>query len=585
MLTVGWEQPLCNLKRRRSLGRRIGGILASLALCIVAATSRAQAPSSFDTIRFVIQTGGDDLRGDSSATADLYSVNGQHLQTVTLKAQKAGGWGNNSSHTAQAKLQQKLSENQIGRVAITLTSHNGFLETDDNWNINQVAVMLVEGNNTLPLVTVKGNPYVRLTGSAPTKSIPIPWQPVYGTLYPKYQIYALMYAVPGCTSASQAQCGANSNSQVTYGQSSSLGTEVSTSSSFTAGVTVTATEGPSGPGVTEQGSEAFGVSNTTGNSSSQTVTKTQGAVEYVVGNGDGVDHANDTFIILTNPAVNLQTLGPTQIGWSMGYSGPAANILKLTVRDLSDPAHMNAGTLALLNKLGFTAGDYREILSQDPLANGSVVDPHRYALTNQNLPYQTPDPATDCNGGVCSCLSQSINISNQVEDESIATSSTTYTVSFTTKNDIGPVFQLSTQSNFAWTNSSSQTNTQSGSQTATALIGCPSTAYKGPQNVDVYWDSLYGSFLFVPDDLTDQVLVQTGAVTDTAGKPVAGAPVTLSYNGKTYHTLTGRDGVYKFYAKNARLAQVPESGEVTAHGTTQAVQLHSPNAIKLHVPD
>ena len=144
---------------------------------VLTVTSRGYTQTSsstkFDSIRFVILTGGDDLRGDSSATAELFSVNGQPLQTLTLKAQNAGGWSNDSTHTVNAKLSQPLSGDEIRRVAITLTSHNGIFETNDNWNINQVSIQLYDANNTYQLATVSGNPYVRLTGSQPTKSIPV----------------------------------------------------------------------------------------------------------------------------------------------------------------------------------------------------------------------------------------------------------------------------------------------------------------------------------------------------------------------------------------------------------------------------
>ena len=291
-------------------------LIASSNVLIFPTAGHAQTPSStkFDSIRFVVHTGGDDLRGDSSAAAELFSVNGQALQTLTLKAQNAGGWSNNSAHTVEAKLAQPLSADEIGRIAVTLTSHNGFLETNDNWNINEITIQLYNGSTTNQLTDVKGNPYVRLTGSQPTKSIPIPWQSTYGTIYPKYQIYALVYAVPGCTSTSSAKC--QLTGSVQYGQGSSNGTAVSTSSSFQVGTSVTATEGAAATG---QASETAGFSATTSSSQSETITKATGNVLSISGNGDGIDHGQDYFVVLTNPAVNLQTLGPTSIGWTLGY--------------------------------------------------------------------------------------------------------------------------------------------------------------------------------------------------------------------------------------------------------------------------
>ena len=60
--------------------------------------SQAQSLSSakFNSIRFIVHTGGDDLRGDSSAAAELFSVNGQALK-LDPKSENAGSWGNNST--------------------------------------------------------------------------------------------------------------------------------------------------------------------------------------------------------------------------------------------------------------------------------------------------------------------------------------------------------------------------------------------------------------------------------------------------------------------------------------------------------
>jgi hypothetical protein len=554
-------------------------LIASSTVLVFPTGGRAQTPSStkFDSIRFVILTGGDDLRGDSSATAELFSVNGQPLQTLTLKAENAGGWSNNSTHTVNAKLSQPLSGDQIGRVAITLTSHNGIFESDDNWNINRVSVQLYDGNNTYQLATVSGNPYVRLTGSQPTKSVPIPWQSTHGTIFPKYQIYALVYAVPGCTSTTTAKC--QLTGQVQYGQGSSNGTQVSASSSFKAGTSVTATEGPTTGNV----SESFGISTTKSSSQSETATKSTNTTFVVSGNGDGIDHGQDYFVILTNPEIDLETLGPTQIGWTMGYNGPIPHFVNLSVQDLRSPENMNPGKLADLNALGFTASDYREILSQDPLASSPNLDPRRYSPVAWSFQYNPPDLAKDCNGGVCSCPNTSQTITNSVQDQAINSSSTEVDVSYSTKAALPSVFQLSTTDSFAWTNSSSVANTESGTQSATASIACPSPSYTVPQQeVDAYWDSIYGSFVFVLS--TGGAVVQSGAVTDSSGKAVPGVPVTLNIGGKVYHTLTGRDGVYKF-VRPANLANsLPSSGEVSVRGVSTTVPLRSTQVTKLSVP-
>ena len=131
------------------------------------------APGTFNQIQFVITTGDDDLRGDSSATATLQRPDGSTLQVMTLKAQNQSGWDNNSTHTVGFPLNPALSAASIGRLVITLTSHNSGLETDDNWNIQTLHVTLLNngaGNTTL--VNATGSPLARLTGSQPSLVLP-----------------------------------------------------------------------------------------------------------------------------------------------------------------------------------------------------------------------------------------------------------------------------------------------------------------------------------------------------------------------------------------------------------------------------
>jgi hypothetical protein len=569
-------------KTRKPLSLSAASLLiASSAVLAFPTGGHAQTPSStkFDSIRFVVHTGGDDLRGDSSATAELFSVNGQALQTVTLKTQKAGGWSNNSTHTVAAKLTQSLSADEIGRIAVTLTSHNGFLETDDNWNINEITIQLYNGSATNQLADVKGNPYVRLTGSQPTKSIPIPWQSTYGTIFPKYQIYALVYAVPGCTSTSNAKC--QLTGSVQYGQGSSNGTQVSTSSSFKAGTSVTATEGAEATG---SASQTAGFSATTSSSQSETITKGKNNVLSISGNGDGIDHGQDYFVVLTNPAVNLQTLGPTNVGWTLGYKGPIPHFVNLSVQDLVAPDKMNPGKLSELKSLGFTSSDYAEILSQDPLAKSTNLDPQRYSPVAWSFPYNPPNQANDCNGGVCTCPNSQFALSNTVQDQAINTATSEVDVSFTAGGPLVPGFSLKVTDSFTWTNSSSNTNTQSGTQSATATIACPSPGYTGPQEMDVYWDSIYGSFVFVPYQSSPEEVVQSGQVTDAAGAKVAGAPVTINYAGKIYRTFTGRDGTYKFARPVGKQAALPSTAEVSVNGVSTTVPLRTAAVAKLSVP-
>jgi hypothetical protein len=133
-------------------------------------TPAAVATETFNQITFNIGTGGDDLRGDSSATASVALPGG--TQTFTLKAQSDPGWGNNSDHVKTftiAGAPQPLSA--FGAITITLTSHDGFLETDDNWNIQSVDISVNGASGSATLLNEAGNPLARLTGSNPSVTL------------------------------------------------------------------------------------------------------------------------------------------------------------------------------------------------------------------------------------------------------------------------------------------------------------------------------------------------------------------------------------------------------------------------------
>jgi len=121
----------------------------------------------FNQIAFNIATGGDDLRGDSSATASICFPDG--AQTFTLKSQSDAGWSNNSDHVKTFPIAGSApSLSLFGSITITLTSHNGFTEADDNWNVQSVDVTAKGSSGSSCVLKQNGAPLVRLTGSSPS---------------------------------------------------------------------------------------------------------------------------------------------------------------------------------------------------------------------------------------------------------------------------------------------------------------------------------------------------------------------------------------------------------------------------------
>jgi hypothetical protein len=122
-------------------------------------------PTTLNTVEFVISTGGDDLRGDSAATADLFAPGGSSpFETVTLKNKNENGWGNGTVH--QVVLPLSSPQTGIGKVTFHLIQGGSFPETDDNWNIEGLSIVgFNSGGPQLCVVDLSGDPVVRLTGS------------------------------------------------------------------------------------------------------------------------------------------------------------------------------------------------------------------------------------------------------------------------------------------------------------------------------------------------------------------------------------------------------------------------------------
>lgn len=126
------------------------------------------------SMQLQIATGGDDLRGDSSATASALSNINATLQTFTLKPQNQPGFSNNTSYQQMFGF-NGTSTPQVGALSITLTSHNGPFETNDNWNIQGIVGQIFDvAGNSVCQFAGNGNPLMRLTGDVPTGVLAAP---------------------------------------------------------------------------------------------------------------------------------------------------------------------------------------------------------------------------------------------------------------------------------------------------------------------------------------------------------------------------------------------------------------------------
>jgi hypothetical protein len=183
------------------------------------------------------------------------------------------------------------------------------------------------------------------------------------------------------------------------------------------------------------------------------------------------------------------------------------------------------------------------------------------------------------------------SIKNQLQTDHEQKSQDQYSLGFTEKLsgvDLGIFsFGASSDQKFTWTSSSTDGDLTDSSQTATATVVCPSTTYQGPTIMSIYWDKLFGSFMFEPTVLASPQIAafHKGTVINTAGKPVQHAAVTLSIANKTYHTWTDNHGDYVFF-RAAALGNVglEATGQLSIKGVHQPVTLGSGQKIQIHVP-
>jgi hypothetical protein len=129
---------------------------------------------TFNNLRFVVATGDDDLRNDTTAWVEVVPSSSGAAQRCALKAAGAPTWDNGSNHDVQCTLNSRMTLDEL-RSAKLLLEHDGSPNQDggldsgkgyDNWKVNEIQVMVVDdGGRSQCLVDAKGNPQlVALTG-------------------------------------------------------------------------------------------------------------------------------------------------------------------------------------------------------------------------------------------------------------------------------------------------------------------------------------------------------------------------------------------------------------------------------------
>ena len=289
---------------------------------------------------------------------------------------------------------------------------------------------------------------------------------------------------------------------------------------------------------------------------------------------DGIDHDMDQIWLWLGPKMDVAITG-SRLTWS------PANAVKpqfVYVGWLKQPSKFPefSPVAATLNSFGITAADYPTILARDPFAGGSTtIDPSRFVSTGTTFTYEPPYAAGDA--GVAQPYTMSTDLVGVV-----TTSATdAYGVGTTTWAGIDLSLvggSLSAGNTWTWTSTNTLTTRLQTTQTATASVNWPSPSYTGPTLVDLYYDTIYGSFLFAfENDSTAQAREASSSLKGhiTSGAiPAARQEVLLDLGGKRYRTYANARGQY-YFPKGLHGA-----GRISVRGVARPVMIGSTPAVQ-----
>lgn len=113
-------------------------------------------------LKLVLQTGGDDLRGDSEANAIVLFSN--MPDATFLNINKMQRWTENSTETVVLPFVQEVKVDSIKGIQLTVSLGGGLLN-GDNWKMNSVEVIAVVNVAPISIIGRSGNALYYFTGS------------------------------------------------------------------------------------------------------------------------------------------------------------------------------------------------------------------------------------------------------------------------------------------------------------------------------------------------------------------------------------------------------------------------------------
>lgn len=342
-------------------------------------------------------------------------------------------------------------------------------------------------------------------------------EPMY--LRPKYIVIGVIYAPPG--SASTATYGTGFMSGTTTNLSQSFGQTTSVSVALSGGFNV----GIFSVGGTVKAGDSW--TQTESNSSSISVNQTYSNQVTWPGPlpsaGPGVDHMYDEIEVWLDPEVNATVTGQNTVQ-TLGYyldprdplsqgADPTPDIVYLTVGQLEAVQAISPTVQASIDRtwdpdLGpLDSTDFAEILEADPFAVNSGFDPDtdtsgRYVPVSNSDGYSNSfvyEPTAPGGQPACDAYTATYLNSQSVTKGGSDSHTVSYSIDASASFDGGAdKGEVTFGQSFTYTNSWSTTLQNQSSNTASFKICQPPSTYSGPTYMQIWEDSVYGTYMFYP---------------------------------------------------------------------------------------
>jgi hypothetical protein len=275
-------------------------------------------------------------------------------------------------------------------------------------------------------------------------------------------------------------------SQVQYQDGSVTGVTTTCTKTFKGEFSLTAEVGT----LLDTASLQFTASKTTTNSSQLQITTGKSTAITVKGPAvDGIDHDYDLIYLMLGPTVAFTADPHGNAAYEIATPPQDISVQIVQAGMLKSPPTlpMEPALTALLASAGLTQADYNQILALDPFASGSTAIDAKRFIWQQNIPYQYLQNQA-LSQSLTLSVSQTNTTTNSVEDD--------YMVTATATLGVANIFKVSASFTFDWTNTNSTSQSDQKTQTAQATIAQPSSNWNGSEEVAVYLDSVYNSFMF-----------------------------------------------------------------------------------------